>query len=80
MEIVYANMYNKVVYIVVTNGHIQHPWLQYHGTRLFESLKDFEKFLKKEAPKEPLPTGPKLPEVVIPTVFTPMGAPADGSD
>lgn len=48
MEIVYACYYRKPVYIIVTNGHIKHPWIQYHASGLFESFKEFEKWLKKK--------------------------------
>jgi len=46
MEIVYA--YNKgtvPVYLIVTNGKENHPWLRYHATEIFTSLKSFEEFL-----------------------------------
>ena len=45
MEIAHGFLMGKLIYIVVSNGHIKHPWLQFHGTRLFESWKDFEKFI-----------------------------------
>lgn len=48
MEIAHAFLMNKPVYIIVTNGHINHPWLQFHATELFESFGDFEKYMKKE--------------------------------
>ena len=75
MEIVYTTrVYLKPCYIVVTNGEFKHPWLQYHGTRLFESLGDMEKFLEKQAPKE---EPEKLPEFMIPSVWDVKEAPAD---
>ena len=47
MEIVYGGiLFGKPVFIIVTNGHINHPWLQVHGTKLFASFKDFERALK----------------------------------
>jgi len=49
MEIVYAGLFIKPVYLVVTNGHIKHYWLDYHGTIMFESLREFEKWLVKES-------------------------------
>ena len=45
MEIVYARLYNKPVYLVVTNGQEGHPWLTYHATRVFTSREAFEDFL-----------------------------------
>lgn len=50
MEIVYATIYIKPVFIVVTNGHIKHPWLQYHATESFESLHELRRWLNKGAP------------------------------
>jgi hypothetical protein len=44
MEIAHSFLMNKPVYIIVTNGHIKHPWLQFHGNELFESFGDFEKY------------------------------------
>jgi nucleoside 2-deoxyribosyltransferase len=48
MEIAHSFLMNKPVYIIVTNGHIKHPWLQFHANELFESFEDFEKYMKKE--------------------------------
>ena len=45
-EIVYAYLYNKPVYLIVTNGHEQHPWLTYHSTQVFTSREQFEEFLE----------------------------------
>ena len=44
MEIAHSFLMNKPVYIIVTNGHIKHPWLQFHANELFESYQDFEKY------------------------------------
>lgn len=53
MEIVYASrFFHKPVYMVVSNGHYKHPWLQYHATEMFESLKEMRKWLKKKAPAD----------------------------
>ena len=48
MEIAHAFLMNKPVYIIVTNGHIKHPWLQFHASQTFESYQDFEKYCKEE--------------------------------
>lgn len=48
MEIVYACLFVKPVYIIVTTGHSQHYWIQYHAQKVFTTLKQFEKWLKKE--------------------------------
>jgi nucleoside 2-deoxyribosyltransferase len=48
MEIAHAFLMNKPVYIIVTNGHIKHPWLQFHASQLFESYQDFERYCKEE--------------------------------
>lgn len=50
MEIVYTHaMYNKPVYIICTNGHHGHPWLQYHAKKVFESPREFEQWLLTSA-------------------------------
>lgn len=46
MEIVYARMYRKPVYLIVTNGHHGHPWLRYHADGIFTSFEAFEEFIK----------------------------------
>lgn len=48
MEIVHGCFLSKPVYIIVTNGHSQHPWIQYHAQKVFTTLKQFEKWIKKE--------------------------------
>jgi nucleoside 2-deoxyribosyltransferase len=45
MEIVYANLYNMPVYLIVTNGHEGHPWLKHHSAHIFTSFQEFEDFL-----------------------------------
>jgi len=45
MEIVYSFMFGNPVYIICSNGHHQHPWLEYHATQIFASREDFESFL-----------------------------------
>jgi hypothetical protein len=48
MEIAHTFLMGRLVYIIVTNGHINHPWFQFHGTRLFESYKEFEHFIEEK--------------------------------
>ena len=45
MEIVYAFLHNKSVYIICTNNHQEHPWLRYHADEIFTSREEFEKWL-----------------------------------
>ena len=42
MEIVYGNQIHgrDNIYIICTNGHASHPWLQFHGT-VFTCTEDF---------------------------------------
>ena len=47
MEMVYAKLYEKPVYVIVTNGHEEHPWLKFHATKIFTDLKGFERWLIK---------------------------------
>ena len=47
-EIVYAKILNRIVYIICTNGHHNHPWIRYHSTKVFQTLEEFETFIKKE--------------------------------
>lgn len=44
MEIVYANMFRLPVGMVVTNGHVNHPWLREHSSFIFTSFDEFELF------------------------------------
>lgn len=46
MEIVYAFINKIPVYIICTNGHEQHPWLQYHGKHVFTTIEFFEHFIR----------------------------------
>lgn len=55
MEIVYNKLLNDVKknefhpnYLIVTNGHENHPWLRYHSTKLFTNLKDFENWVSMD--------------------------------
>jgi len=51
MEIVYAFNYQVPVYLIITNGHHNHPWFRYHATKIFTGLEDFEKWAQKELQK-----------------------------
>ena len=46
MELVYARIYGKCSYLIVTNGHHGHPWLVYHADFVFRSFEEFEEFWK----------------------------------
>lgn len=44
-EMVYAKLYKKPVYTLVTNGDEKHPWLVVHSTKIFTERKKLEEFL-----------------------------------
>jgi len=44
-EMVYAFLFNKPVYSLITNGYEEHPWLKYHSTKIFTKRKNLEDFL-----------------------------------
>lgn len=44
-EMVYARLFGKRVYSLITNGHERHPWLRFHSTRIFTDRKDLENHL-----------------------------------
>lgn len=45
MEIVYAHRsFNLPVYLIVTNGHHNHPWLKQHADHIFRSFDEAERF------------------------------------
>ena len=46
-EMVYAHMFGRKVYTVISNGHVGHPWLRYHSTRVFSKLDELTEYLKK---------------------------------
>ena len=46
-EMVYAQLFFKPVYSLITNGHEKHPWLEYHSDEIFIKRNDLGKFLKK---------------------------------
>lgn len=41
-ELVYATLYNKKRFLVITTGDEEHPWLKYHSDEIFTNLQDFE--------------------------------------
>ena len=45
-EMVYAFRYHKPVIAIVTNGHENHPWLQYHSTKVLTSTRKLEEAIK----------------------------------
>jgi nucleoside 2-deoxyribosyltransferase len=50
-EMVYGKNLGKPVFSVITNGHDEHPWLQYHSTKVFKKVGDLESFLENETKK-----------------------------
>jgi nucleoside 2-deoxyribosyltransferase len=48
MEIVYATIMNKPVYIICTNGHETHPWLVYHAEKIFTTPEEFTTYMFKK--------------------------------
>jgi len=46
-EMVYAKLFKKPLFIVVTNGEENHPWFRYHATKIFTSFEDLERELAK---------------------------------
>lgn len=44
-EMVYGKQLKKPVYSVISNGHHNHPFLQYHSDEVFTSLQDLEGYL-----------------------------------
>ena len=48
MEIVYAYIKNKKVYLIITNKHDKHPWFKYHANKIFTRKKQFEKWIMKQ--------------------------------
>jgi len=47
-EIVYAYLYDKPVYALITNGHEEHPWLKYHAKKIFTDLNTLEKVVEND--------------------------------
>jgi len=50
-EMVYADMYCKQIYSIITNDQEEHPWLKYHSTKIFKSRKEFEDYITKNKNK-----------------------------
>ena len=48
MEIAYAKMMAKYIYMIVTNGHEKHPWFKYHANKIFTDFKSLEEELIHE--------------------------------
>lgn len=46
-EMVYAKMFNKLVYTICTDGHHNHPWIVHHSDKVFRSFKSFGEFVTK---------------------------------
>ncbi|MBU0959639.1 MAG: hypothetical protein KKB31_06860 [Nanoarchaeota archaeon] len=41
-EMVYAKLFKKPLFLVVTNGEENHPWFRYHADKIFTNFKDLE--------------------------------------
>jgi len=48
MEVFYASRVLRIPVYIVTKRYAKHPWIVQHATKIFESRKELEKFLKKE--------------------------------
>ena len=46
MEIVYAHLYGLPVYLIISNGHHDHPWLKYHSDKIFRSCEAAKRHFK----------------------------------
>ena len=46
-EMVYAALYCKPVYTIITNKQDEHPWLKYHSTKIFKSQEQFLKWISR---------------------------------
>jgi len=46
-EMVYAKLFKKPLFLIVTNGEANHPWFRYHADKIFTSFADLEKELAK---------------------------------
>ncbi len=44
-EMVYAYLWNKPIYSIVTSGKEDHSWLVYHSTKIFTSKEAFEEWI-----------------------------------
>ncbi len=45
MEIVWAYILHRKIYIICHENYSKHPWLVYHADKIFHSEEAFEKFL-----------------------------------
>jgi len=50
MEITYNKIFHNRTgthpgYLIITNGHENHPWLKYHSTKIFTDFKSFEDWI-----------------------------------
>ena len=50
MEMAYAHMYGIPVHTIALQ-HKYHPWIQYHSTTIFDSLCEYEDYLKVNSEK-----------------------------
>jgi len=41
-EMVYAKLFRKIIFGLITNGHEKHPWLRYHSDFIFTTRKALE--------------------------------------
>lgn len=48
MEIFYTKQKKKPLYLIISNGHENHPWLRYCSTKIFKNKEDFEKWITNE--------------------------------
>lgn len=46
-EMVYAHLYLKPVYSVISNGQHNHPWLVYHSTKIFQHQNSLEEYFNE---------------------------------
>jgi len=47
MEIVYAKLFKKPVFLVITNSESKHPWFRYHADKIFSNFKELEEHIIK---------------------------------
>jgi nucleoside 2-deoxyribosyltransferase len=51
-EAIYAKVFKKPLFMVITNGNAKHPWFRYHADKIFTKFEDLEKYLKILIEKE----------------------------
>ena len=44
-EMVYTHNIGKPVYVLIMNGHHEHPWVKYHSTKIFTTWEMINRFL-----------------------------------